>query len=111
MIEKGNEPGEQLADAFLHSTGADIREGHGDLHAANVCVLEAPDPTSGLAAGIYVFDCVEFSHAFRCNDVASEIAFLAMEIRVHPRTCWLFILLRRFVGASPVAFGVPPKSG
>jgi uncharacterized protein len=73
--------------------GGRIREGHGDLHAANVCVLEAPDPISGLAAGIYVFDCIEFSHAFRCNDVASEIAFLAMDLESRDRRA----LARRLV--------------
>src|SRR5205823_3133310 len=29
---------------------------------------------------IYVFDCVEFSPSFRANDVASEVAFLAMDL-------------------------------
>jgi aminoglycoside phosphotransferase family enzyme/predicted kinase len=61
-----------------------IREGHGDLHAEHVCFLAAPTPAGGdlppLPAGIYVFDCIEFSEAFRCNDVASEIAFLAMDL-------------------------------
>jgi hypothetical protein len=67
-----------------------IREGHGDLHAANVCLLDAPcaEPADlpPLAAGVYLFDCIEFSYAFRCNDVASEVAFLTMDLesRGHP---------------------------
>jgi len=64
--------------------GGRIREGHGDLHADNVCLLDRPMPgRDGLPpvpAGVHAFDCIEFSHAFRCNDVASEIAFLAMDL-------------------------------
>jgi aminoglycoside phosphotransferase family enzyme/predicted kinase len=63
--------------------GGHIREGHGDLHADNVCFLDTPEPAEGqppLAPGLYIFDCIEFSEAFRCNDVASEIAFLAMDL-------------------------------
>ena len=61
-----------------------IREGHGDLHAEHVCFVDAPAAGAGdrepLAAGIYIFDCIEFSRPFRCNDVACEIAFLAMDL-------------------------------
>jgi aminoglycoside phosphotransferase family enzyme/predicted kinase len=60
-----------------------IREGHGDLHAEHVCLLAEPAAEPGLAplpAGIYVFDCIEFSRALRCTDVAAEIAFLAMDL-------------------------------
>ncbi len=48
-----------------------IRDGHGDLHAANVCCL--PER-------VVVFDRIEFSRAFRCNDVAADVAFLAMDL-------------------------------
>src|SRR5262245_8607730 len=61
-----------------------IREGHGDLRAEHVCIVDAPvqaePPQAPLAQGIYVIDCVEFSHALRCNDVASEVAFLTMDL-------------------------------
>ena len=60
-----------------------IREGHGDLHAEHICVLAEPavqGDLSHLAAGIYVFDRIEFSHAFRCADVAAEVAFLSMDL-------------------------------
>jgi aminoglycoside phosphotransferase family enzyme/predicted kinase len=61
-----------------------IREGHGDLHAEHVCFIDAPVPAGGdrgpLPPGIYVFDCIEFSQPLRCNDVAYEIAFLAMDL-------------------------------
>jgi aminoglycoside phosphotransferase family enzyme/predicted kinase len=61
-----------------------IREGHGDLRAEHVCVLDAPvlapPPHVALGPGTYVIDCVEFSHALRCSDVASDVAFLAMDL-------------------------------
>lgn len=37
------------------------------------------------------------------------IAFLAMEVGMHPRASDAFVLLRTFVSAIPVAFGVPPQ--
>src|SRR5262245_57002624 len=52
-------------------TAGRIREGHGDLRAEHVCIIDAPleaAPHPSLGPGIYVIDCVEFSHALRCND-------------------------------------------
>jgi len=76
-----------------------IREGHGDLHAEHVCFVDEPvagapgDPP--LPPDVYVFDCIEFSPAFRCTDVAAEVAFLAMDLDAlgHPA------LARRFAAA------------
>lgn len=48
-----------------------IREGHGDLHAGNLCLTEK---------GWVVYDCIEFSHRFRCGDRALDLAFLAMDL-------------------------------
>jgi hypothetical protein len=39
------------------------------------------------------------------------IAFLAMKVGVHPRTIGSFVLLGRFVGLRPIAFGIPPQAG
>ena len=50
-----------------------IREVHGDLHAEHICF--APE-------GIQIFDCIEFSAELRCCDLASEIAFLLMDVSV-----------------------------
>lgn len=47
-----------------------IRDCHGDLHAAHIC----------FANGICIYDCIEFNDRFRYCDVASEIAFLAMDL-------------------------------
>jgi hypothetical protein len=65
--------------------GGHVRDGHGDLHAEHVCFVTAPAAAAArdgeaLAPGIYVFDCIEFAPAFRCNDVAAEVAFLTMDL-------------------------------
>ncbi len=48
-----------------------IRDGHGDLHAGNVCVT---------AVGIAIYDRIEFAARLRCGDVACDLAFLAMDL-------------------------------
>ncbi len=50
-----------------------IREGHGDLYSANICFDRK-------AHDVYIFDCIEFNQRFRCGDVASDVAFLAMDL-------------------------------
>jgi aminoglycoside phosphotransferase family enzyme len=50
-----------------------IRDCHGDLHAAHICFVD----------GICIFDCIEFNDRFRYIDVASEIAFLCMDLDFH----------------------------
>ena len=47
-----------------------IRDCHGDLHAAHVCMSEP----------ICIYDCIEFNDRFRYGDVASEAAFLTMDL-------------------------------
>jgi hypothetical protein len=47
-----------------------IRECHGDLYSANIC----------LADKVYIYDCIEFNKRFRYCDVASDVAFLAMDL-------------------------------
>jgi aminoglycoside phosphotransferase family enzyme/predicted kinase len=53
-----------------------IKEGHGDLYSANICF----DKTNN---AVYIFDCIEFNKRFRCGDVASDVAFLAMDLDYH----------------------------
>jgi aminoglycoside phosphotransferase family enzyme/predicted kinase len=48
-----------------------IRDVHGDLHTEHICF--APE-------GIQIFDCLEFSGSLRRCDLASEIAFLTMDL-------------------------------
>jgi aminoglycoside phosphotransferase family enzyme len=47
-----------------------IRDCHGDLHSANIC----------LADRVYIYDCIEFNHRFRYIDMASDVAFLAVDL-------------------------------
>ena len=53
-----------------------IRDGHGDLHAGQICVEN----------GIDFIDCIEFNDRFRIGDTAADLAFLAMDLdaRGHP---------------------------
>ena len=57
---------------LFHKRIADsrIRDCHGDLHAAHVCFTD----------DICIYDCIEFNDRFRYCDVASEVAFLAMDL-------------------------------
>ncbi|HPI91541.1 MAG TPA: phosphotransferase [Deltaproteobacteria bacterium] len=48
-----------------------IKECHGDLHLQHICVD---------GDNISVFDCIEFNERFRYGDVASDVAFLAMDL-------------------------------
>lgn len=59
-----------------------IREGHGDLHAGNIC-LDPRDPDGSGQGGLVIYDRLEFSKPLRCLDVAAEIAFLAMDLEYH----------------------------
>ena len=47
-----------------------IRDCHGDLHTAHICFGD----------DICIYDCIEFNDRFRYCDVASEVAFLAMDL-------------------------------
>ena len=58
-----------------HAMGR-VREGHGDLHLANLVLLDGR---------VLPFDGIEFSADFRCIDVASEIAFTLLDLLDHGR--------------------------
>jgi aminoglycoside phosphotransferase family enzyme len=47
-----------------------IKDCHGDLHAAHVCFSD----------DVCIYDCIEFNDRFRYCDIASEVAFLAMDL-------------------------------
>jgi len=49
-----------------------LTEGHGDLRCEHICL--EPD-------ALQIYDCVEFEIAIRCADVASDLAFLLMDLR------------------------------
>jgi len=63
-----------------------IRDGHGDLRCSSICLTEP----------IQIFDCLEFSQRLRCGDVASELAFLAMDLTWRGRRDLANELVRRY---------------
>jgi len=65
-----------------------VRECHGDLHLGNIAILE------GQAA---FFDCIEFNDAFRCIDVMSDLAFVAMDLHAHQRHDLCYLLLNTYL--------------
>jgi hypothetical protein len=54
--------------------GGCVRECHGDLHLGNIAFI---------GARAVPFDCIEFDPALRWIDIASETAFLVMDLRAH----------------------------
>jgi len=67
-----------------------IRDCHGDLYSANIC----------LADQVYIFDCIEFNERFRYCDVASDIAFLAMDLDYHGYANLAGRFIARFIEQS-----------
>jgi aminoglycoside phosphotransferase family enzyme/predicted kinase len=104
----------EFGEAFVHrhesllrarAAAGRARDGHGDLHAGNVCLVDerlpAEDGAPALESGLYAFDCLEFSPELRANDVASEVAFLAMDLTARGHAG----LARAFVDAYVAASG------
>jgi aminoglycoside phosphotransferase family enzyme len=67
-----------------------IRDCHGDIHSGNIFVTDK----------VYIFDAVEFNERFRYADVASDVAFLAMdlEFRKNPELSSFFV--RKYIEYS-----------
>ena len=79
-------------EGFLRGRQADgmIRECHGDLHSGNIFFGEKK----------YIFDCIEFNENFRFIDVASEIAFMAMDLDAHGREDLAEVFVKRYSALS-----------
>lgn len=69
---------------------AKIRDCHGDLYSANIC----------LADTIYIYDCIEFNERFRYCDVASDVAFLAMDLDFHDMADFSDYFIKDFINKS-----------
>lgn len=64
------------ADFSRRKAAGRVRECHGDLHLANLVLLDGrPTP----------FDCIEFNDDFRWIDVAAEVAFTWLDLIDHRR--------------------------
>ena len=68
-----------------------IRECHGDLHLGNLVYLDNR---------IVAFDCLEFNPDLRWIDVASEIAFLIMDLYLNGQTALARVVLDQYLEAS-----------
>ena len=67
-----------------------VRECHGDIHSGNIFVVDK----------IYIFDAIEFNERFRYCDVASEIAFLAMDLDFKERSDLSSFFVKSYVKYS-----------
>jgi|SRR5579884_1712494 len=83
------------------AAGGYVHDGHGDLHAASICVVGPPSEGE-----VVFFDCIDFAAWLRCADVAAEVAFLAMDLDRYGRADLSSAFVRAFVAASDDA-GLP----
>jgi aminoglycoside phosphotransferase family enzyme len=67
-----------------------VRDCHGDIHSGNIFVTDR----------IYIFDAIEFNERFRYSDVASDIAFLAMDLDFKERSDLSDFFVKRYVKYS-----------
>jgi len=67
-----------------------IRDCHGDLHSANICLTEP----------VQIFDCLEFNESLRCTDIAADVAFLAMDLDFHDQRGLGEYFVDRFIDCS-----------
>jgi hypothetical protein len=58
-----------------------IRDCHGDLHTENIFVTpkKIHPIRNRISHGVQIIDCIEFNKRFRYQDIASDVAFLAMD--------------------------------
>jgi aminoglycoside phosphotransferase family enzyme/predicted kinase len=67
----------EKSDLFeRRARGGHVVDGHGDVRCESICVKDDD---------ICIYDCIEFNDRFRCDDVASEAAFLAMDLDARGR--------------------------
>lgn len=92
LAEWTERQGAALATVFAarRAAGA-VKEGHGDLHLENLAYIDGE---------VVAFDALEFAADFRWGDVASETAFLVMDLLAHGEPGLAFGFLDRYLGAS-----------
>jgi len=67
-----------------------VKDCHGDIHSGNIFVVDR----------IYIFDAIEFNERFRYSDVASDIAFLAMDLDFKDRADLSDFFVEKYVRYS-----------
>ncbi|MEO0079900.1 MAG: AAA family ATPase [candidate division WOR-3 bacterium] len=71
-----------------------VRRCHGDLHSKNIFIVKSE---RSVGSDIFIFDCIEFNPRFSCCDVASEIAFMVMDLEFHGRNDLANFFLERYL--------------
>jgi aminoglycoside phosphotransferase family enzyme len=64
-----------------------IRDCHGDMHSGNIFLTEK----------ICIFDAIEFNDRFRYSDVASDVAFLAMDLEFQSNPVLSDYLIEKYI--------------
>ena len=91
--------GDALAPLWAARRAArQVREGHGDLHLANIVQLDA---------GWFPFDAIEFDPALRFIDVVDDVAFTAMDLKAHGQPVAAARFVNAWVEASGDHAGLP----
>ena len=67
-----------------------VKECHGDIHSGNIFIADK----------IYIFDAIEFNERFQYCDVASEVAFLAMDLDFKMRSDLANFLVQKYIKYS-----------
>ena len=67
-----------------------VRDCHGDMHSGNIF----------LTNDICIFDAIEFSDRFRYSDVASDVAFLAMDLDFQQKPSLSDFFIKRYLAYS-----------
>ncbi len=74
------------------------RRCHGDLHLANICLVDG-QPT--------LFDCIEFSPAIACIDVLYDLAFLLMDLDFRGLRHQASVIFNRYIDVADDDDGLP----
>ncbi|MEL7347632.1 MAG: AAA family ATPase [Pseudomonadota bacterium] len=99
LTEEARKTGAAIEGAILACSGrlaararrGTVREGHGDLHLANVCLVE------GQATP---FDAIEFDPAIRIIDTLYDVAFTVADLAAGPMAAEVPVFLGRYLSAT-----------
>ncbi|HWB75392.1 MAG TPA: AAA family ATPase [Nannocystaceae bacterium] len=100
--ERALAAGRALLEARVHA-GIPC-ELHGDLRLEHVYDVGGDAHVDDLR----IVDCVEFSDALRCGDPVSDIAFLAMDLRMHGGWALADALVESWLSSDPEAHALLP---
>lgn len=75
-----------------------VRHCHGDMHLANICVLDGTP---------VLFDCIEFNDDIACIDVLFDVAFALMDLIFHGLPRMANLVLGRYLSATRDFAGMP----